>query len=129
MDLVNFTIEEHTENLKRLGIKEYSELVGTYVFYSQPAYGKHKITGYDEVTGEYELCIGSNKFKSNPFRILMLPKPTIEDVINYIQYDAEIAIPVERMMHEDGSHLTKREYGLVLLEILCDELREKFLDK
>ncbi len=127
MDLVNFTIEEHTENLKRLGVKEYSELVRTYVFYSQPSYGKHRITGYDEVTGEYELCIGSNKFKSNPFRILLLPKPTIEDVINYIQHDAEIAIPIGRLSYKDGSRLTKRDYGLVLLEILCEELRGKFL--
>lgn len=127
MDLVNFTIEEHTENLKRLGINKYSELVGKDVYYSQRAYGKHRITDYDDISGEYELCIGSNKFKSNPFRILLMPKPTIEDVINYIKNDAEIAIPIERLMNEDGSHLTKRDYGLVLLDVLCEELREKFL--
>lgn len=127
MDLVNFTIEEHTENLKRLGINQYSELVGKDVCYSQPAYGKHRVTDYDDISGEYELCIGSNKFKSNPFRILLLPKPTIKDVIDYIKNDAEIAIPIERLMNEDGSHLTKRDYGLVLLDVLCEELRKKFL--
>lgn len=47
-------------------------------------------------------------------------------IIDYIENDAEIAIPIERLIHKDGSSLTKKEYGKVLLEILCEELREKF---
>ena len=49
-----------------------------------------------------------------------------EQIISYIENDAEIAIPIERFFNEDGSHITKKEYGKVLLEILCEELREHF---
>lgn len=49
-----------------------------------------------------------------------------EQIINYIEEDAEIPIPIKRFFNEDGSHITKKEYGKVLLEILCVELREKF---
>ena len=49
-----------------------------------------------------------------------------DKVINYIENDAEIAMPLEELM-PDGKHLTKREYGRVLLKYLVKELREHFL--
>ena len=49
-----------------------------------------------------------------------------EQIINYIENEAEILIPVEELMHESGRHLTKKEYGLVLLKHLVIELREHF---
>lgn len=49
-----------------------------------------------------------------------------DEVIKYIENDAEIAMPVNELMHEDGSHLTKKEYGHVLLKYLIQELRERF---
>ena len=48
------------------------------------------------------------------------------DVIDYIENDAEIAIPIDELMHEDGRHLTKKEYGKVLLKYLVKELREHY---
>ena len=48
-----------------------------------------------------------------------------EDLIKYIENDAECTIPIERFFNEDGSHITKKKYGLILLEILCEELRSK----
>ena len=48
------------------------------------------------------------------------------DVIKYIENDAEIAIPIERFFDALGNHITKKEYGKILLEILCKELREHF---
>jgi hypothetical protein len=38
-------------------------------------------------------------------------------------------IPIDRFFNADGSHITKKKYGLVLLEILGQELRDKFLPK
>lgn len=49
-----------------------------------------------------------------------------EQIINYIENEAEIAMPVNELMHESGRHLTKKEYGHVLLKYLVIELREHF---
>lgn len=49
-----------------------------------------------------------------------------KEIINYIEKDAEIAIPINELMREDGTHLTKKEYGLVVLKYLVIELKEKF---
>ena len=48
------------------------------------------------------------------------------DVIDYIENDAEIAMPIDELMHEDGRHLSKKEYGKVLLKYLVKELREHY---
>lgn len=55
-----------------------------------------------------------------------MEKLSIEDVITYIKNDAEIAVPIERLFDSEGNHITKKEYGLILLEILCEELEKKF---
>jgi hypothetical protein len=49
-----------------------------------------------------------------------------ENIINYIENDAEIAIPIAKFFDINGNHITKKEYGLVLIKILCEELRERF---
>ena len=49
-----------------------------------------------------------------------------DEVIKYIENDAEIAMPVNELMHEDGRHLSKKEYGHVLLKYLIVELKERF---
>jgi len=47
-------------------------------------------------------------------------------LIDYIENDAEIAIPIDELMHEEGRHLTKKEYGKVLIKYLVKELRERY---
>lgn len=47
-------------------------------------------------------------------------------MIDYIENDAEIAMPIGELMNEDGTHLTKNEYGKVLLKYLVKELKTKF---
>jgi len=47
-------------------------------------------------------------------------------LIDYIENDAEIAMPINELMHEDGRHLTKKEYGKVLIKYLVKELRERY---
>ena len=47
-------------------------------------------------------------------------------LIDYIENDAEIAMPIDALIHEDGRHLTKKEYGKVLLKYLVKELREHY---
>ena len=56
-----------------------------------------------------------------------IDRDTAKNIIDYIKNDAEILIPVERFFDENGNHLTKKQYGLVLLEFLCEELEEKFI--
>jgi len=53
----------------------------------------------------------------------------MEQVINYIENEAEIAMPADELMHESGRHLTKKEYGHVLLKYLVIELRNQFTQK
>lgn len=57
----------------------------------------------------------------------MLDRNTIKKLIDYISKDSEVMIPVERLFDENGNHITKNTYGKILLEILCEELKEKFL--
>lgn len=51
---------------------------------------------------------------------------TAQDVINYIEKDAEIAIPIDEFFDADGNHVTKKQYGKILLKYLVKELKEKF---
>ena len=53
-------------------------------------------------------------------------EPTIKDVIDYIEKDADIAMPICELIHDDGTHFTKKEYGKVLLKYLVKELRNHF---
>jgi len=55
-------------------------------------------------------------------------KQNIEALINYIENDSEIAVPIESFFDENGYAITKKEYGKVLLKILCEELRNQFLE-
>lgn len=74
---------------------------------------------YRKFTGE-ELCEYVTEFR----------KRVVRELIEYIESDSEIAIPINRMFVKDENseprHITKKEYGQVLLEVLCDELRTKF---
>lgn len=56
-------------------------------------------------------------------------KSTLGSIINYIENEAEIGIPIDFFFNEDGSNITKKKYGHILLKVLCEELREKFLTK
>ena len=53
-------------------------------------------------------------------------KVSVGEIITYIENDAEIAMPINELMHADCRHLTKREYGHLLLKYLAKELRERF---
>lgn len=44
-------------------------------------------------------------------------------LIDYIENDAEIAMPIDEMFNEDGAHITKKKYGHMLLKYLVKELR------
>ncbi len=52
-----------------------------------------------------------------------------KEIINYIEDEAEIAMPVNELMHESGRRLTEKEYGHVLLKYLVIELREHFHER
>jgi len=84
----------------------------------------HKFIGGNGSFDRHLLCYD----KSTILPPLKTPGRLINsnDIIDYIENDAEIMIPLEELMHEDGRHLTKNEYGKVLLKYLVIELRNKY---
>ena len=54
-------------------------------------------------------------------------RESVENIIKYIEEEAKISIPINELMHEDGRHITKKEFSHVLLKYLTKELKEKFL--
>ncbi len=52
-----------------------------------------------------------------------------EQIIKYIEEEAEIKIPISELFHESGRKLTKKEYGFILIKNLVLELKEKFLNQ
>ena len=36
--------------------------------------------------------------------------------------EMEVLIDVEKLMNEDGTHITKRKYGAILVEEMCNQL-------
>ncbi|MFL1896757.1 hypothetical protein ACJRPK_13710 [Aquimarina sp. 2-A2] len=91
---------------------------------------------FDELIGEHknkkDINEAINKYAESysEMKIKLLGIANVskcaDEVIRYIENDAEIAMPVNELMHEDGRHLTKKEYGDVLLKYLIQELRERF---
>jgi len=71
----------------------------------------------------------SNKLKESEFQKTAYSDEVkvIKKMIDYIKHGSEIMIPSERLMRINGDHITKKEYGLIMLEILCEELEQKFL--
>jgi hypothetical protein len=49
----------------------------------------------------------------------------VSEVIDSIE-DANIMIPIEEFFNEDKTHITKNQYGKVLLKYLILELKEKY---
>lgn len=66
----NFTSEEYSDNLFRLGVTSHSALIGEMVYYSQKSYGEHKVVKWDRDKAEFLLDLDGQQFWSNPFRIM-----------------------------------------------------------
>lgn len=72
---------------------------------------------------KYKSCVISddsevNKILHNKYKQLK------EEIIQYIE-QLEIPIPIERFFDDEGNHITKKEYGWILIEIMCKILRKK----
>lgn len=50
----------------------------------------------------------------------------ISDIAAYIKNDSVCLIPVDKMFNADGTHITKNQYGKVLLDVLAQELIDKY---
>jgi hypothetical protein len=72
------------------------------------------------------LIIDKNQFEQLKEYFLNTEQKGKKDIIDYIEHDAEIAMPINELMHESGRSLSKKEYGKVLLKYLVIELRSKF---
>jgi hypothetical protein len=65
----NYTEDEYRDNLLRLGVDSHSSLVGKKVYYSQKAYGEHRVIRWDADRAEFLLELDGQRFWSNPFKI------------------------------------------------------------
>jgi len=64
-------------------------------------------------------------YASNPELMTLGVGCEIDQIIDYIQ-EKELLIPIESFFNEDGSGITKKKYGEILLKILCEELKTDF---
>lgn len=76
-----------------------------------------------KILEQYEI---DNDYPKMKRELLILFSVSNSALIDYIENDAEIPMPIDELMHEDGSHLTKKEYGKVLLKYLVKELRTRY---
>ncbi len=60
---------ETAQEQLRIGAVSHSSFVGKTVYYSQKAYGEHKVVRWDENRAEFLLDLDGQRFWSNPFRI------------------------------------------------------------
>ena len=67
----NYSSDEYSKNLIRLGLDSHSSLVGKSVYYSKEIYGKHSVIEWSTERAEYLLDLDGQKFWSNPFRIFI----------------------------------------------------------
>lgn len=58
--------------------------------------------------------------------ILSLLNYNNKEIINYIENEMEIEIPIEELIHEDGGPIGKKEYGKILLKYLIKELKKYY---
>lgn len=66
----NYTADEYSYNLSRLGIISHTSLVGKEVYYVKKEYGLHKVVQWNSDRAEFLLDLEGQKFWSNPFRII-----------------------------------------------------------
>ena len=69
---------------------------------------------------------GENCIGETANALLNLYSVSNSALIDYIENDAEIAIPIDDFFNEDGTLITKKKYGKVLLKYLVKELRENY---
>ena len=79
----------------------------------------------DEILENYPELDSSRKAELKE-ELLGLFSVSNSALIDYIENDAEIAMPIEEMFNDDGTHITKKKYGHVLLKYLVKELREHY---
>ena len=81
------------------------------------------------ISDKYDMvCCNAEKLNSvyihTPEELEALKAKWMREVIGLIK-ECELLIPIERFFNEDGTHITKKQYGLILLEILEKQLEEK----
>ena len=67
----NYSSEEYSKNLQRLGLESHTSLVGKSVYYSKEIYGKHNVIEWNSEKAKYLLDLEGQMFYTNPFRIFI----------------------------------------------------------
>lgn len=95
MNPKDFSTEEYTEQLKKLGIENFEDLVGRTVYYIKPTYGEHKVLKWLPDRGEYLLFTYGQKVFANPFNIIPILEKTDRET------DSELKWVIERLCVEE----------------------------
>lgn len=50
---------------------------------------------------------------------------TIDQIIDIIN-DCKLEVPIDKLFNDNGNHITKKEYGHILVKIMCDEIKMNY---
>jgi hypothetical protein len=78
----------------------------------------------DKILEEYDE--GNMNLITLKAKLLHLFSVSNSALIDYAENEAEVLIPIEDMFNPDGTHITKNQYGKVVIKHLCNELREHY---
>jgi hypothetical protein len=91
----DFSKEEYEQQLEKLGIEKFEDLVGRTVYNIKPVYGEHKVLKWFPERAEYLLFTGGNRVLTNPFNIIPIPEKTEKEI------DSEIKWVISKMCAEE----------------------------
>lgn len=83
-----------------------------------------EIFGENALLKDVKAKIYENVLLHTPEELQALKAEWQREVIDLIN-ECEGCIPIDRLFNDDGTHITKKKYGLMLLEIIQQELRQK----
>lgn len=92
-----------------------------------------------ELVEEFEKAIDSFITSGHVFRYTQLKTKCAQIAVDYAEEEKlkmideieqmEIGIPIDRFTDDKGNHITKREYGRILIQEMCKQLRKQLLKK
>lgn len=91
----DFSKEDYIEQLKRLGIEKFEDLVGRTVYNIKPVYGEHQVLKWFPDRGEYLLFTAGHRVLSSPFQIIPIPEKTEKET------DSELKWVISKMCSEE----------------------------
>lgn len=95
VNLDNFSKEEYSAQLSKLGVENFEDLVGRVIYNIKPVYGEHKVLKWFPDRGEYLLFTAGQRILASPFTIIPIPDKTEKEM------DSELKWVIEKLCEDD----------------------------